>query len=280
MDLSISKSRVDLLIRVLLLLNIVFIVLTDTSALHKLSLVGQGVWALIASITLLPVMVYVYRTTEEPIVLLAMVFAYVLGVANILDIPSSNIIFRVSLLVLNIIIVYYLFTKLDRKEHLLTTYFALITVVTLDLLIQIFTITTIYISLVVEILVLGALLIALRNYQLIDVIIIAVVGIIGAVLGQFVLGLPLPTTIVRTLISQILGINSGSILAVSGDIFFMLHLAEIAAYTTALLIKKKYNLLFLLLTGISMSFVPLVLIRIYLLADIFQTNKNIDNAEE
>lgn len=260
---------VKILVRMMIIGNLIFIMLTDTSALHGIRIFGLSIWTIIANLLLLPAVIFMYKTSEEPIILGTVIFVFIIGFSAVLGISSTNVIIR-SLAIAVTLILSYLVYKHYRLtgDTFFVLYFTLLIANTLDAFLQILSLPTIYISLIVEIIILIALTFTLTRYKIIDILIIIVMGVIGVLLAQFVLQFSLPITIVRTLISQILGINSGSILFISADIFFMLHFAEIFAFSTALIIKKKFTLLFLLMTGVGLGFIPLLLSRFLLFLNV------------
>ena len=253
---------VKILVRTMIIANMIFIMLTDTSALHGIPIFGLSIWTVIANLLLLPAVVSMYKTSEEPITLGTVIFVFIIGFSATLGISSINVVIRSFAIVVNIVLSYLVYQHYRSIEDtFFALYLALLIANTLDAFLQVLSLPTIYISLIVEIIILSTLTFALTKYKTIDILIIIVMGVIGVLLSQFVLQFSLPITIVRTLISQILGINSGSILFISADIFFMLHFAEIFAFSTALIIKKRFTLLFLLMTGVGLGFIPLLLSR-------------------
>ncbi|MCY3410631.1 MAG: hypothetical protein INQ03_03235 [Candidatus Heimdallarchaeota archaeon] len=268
---DIISTHQNKIIFITLILNIIYILMTDTTSMHKIVLPSVEIWSLIL---LIPIMVLIIAmvepTTErwQQVLTIAIFISTTLTLLRAIDWTYNTTVYGYAVLLGSIATLVPLY--LINKESLFYYRLTLTAIIIIDLMniLQINAYNT-YLGSLFELFILICIIVYLYNSKLnkMELIIIISLAVIGLGLGYFLTTVGegedrLVFLIIGTVFSQLLGVSQYSIFFITPQMFFALHFAEIFGLGVFLVLRKKSLIIVnIVLTGLEVTFAPLVALR-------------------
>lgn len=251
----------------LISLNISYILLLDTSSLHGFLLPSVTQWTSILILPIVFVSYYVFTRTElkyEKFLYFSILLALLTSILRLFLYTTLTLIYPYLPLLIALSTLYAVFLL---KDGSLRYYFYALIFATLIYLLNIIELNVVLTTLgpIFELAVLIAIVFFfIKNKpDKTEIIIIALLTIIGFAGGMIISTKDVAPLIIKTIFEQVIGVSQYSVgKFITTDIFFALHFAEILSLGVFMLLRKKSLKVFnIILTGFDLTFPPLAAFR-------------------
>ena len=265
----------------LVFLHILYIILTDTSGIHGLPLLPFSIWILFLTVYSgvlgFKFLQSLEKTKSENLFKAILTFFFFSAFFLIFEINQRTLLIIVFNSILATAFVIWALFSLSKMYTPIHSY---VGVVIIFLSFHILPFLNPYTALLQELVIVLAFLYRVSKFELRSKVIIFLSSILGVLVSFLVNSSDIASTISRILIEQIFGIDSGGTFLISSPISLAIHITLLIALFTHYLLTKEHFWLLLILTGMSFSIGPIVIIRalaLYHLLLTYKTNNETSN---
>ncbi len=263
---STVKNNNQTLLFFTVLLNIIYILLKDTIAFHKMTLPSTEAWIIILSIFIVLITGATLRSEEKNEYLLlniAVILSIVAGIMVVLKVGYPSDIFEYILLTISVSTVIAIIISKNNKLRYYAITLGIFTLNEFFSIIEFNSVITI-LGVIFEMVLLFSIIIFIYRAKpdKLEISIMLISALIGFSAAMIITGIDVVPLILRTIIEQMLGVFQYAIFSGSGTYFFALHFAEIFTIFTFIYLKRKSKLVFSIIAlGFDFSFPPITAIR-------------------